>query len=42
METLSSRVAGAVVAFAGRVVYIGYAREPVAFDTSLFVKKELD
>lgn len=30
------------VAFAGRVVYIGYVRGPVAFDTSLFVKKELD
>lgn len=30
------------VAFTGRVVYIGYAKEPVAYDTSLFVKKELD
>jgi threonine dehydrogenase-like Zn-dependent dehydrogenase len=30
------------VAFTGRVVYIGYAKEPVAYDTSLFVKKEID
>lgn len=30
------------VAFTGRVVYIGYANEPVAYDTARFVKKELD
>jgi threonine dehydrogenase-like Zn-dependent dehydrogenase len=24
------------------VVYIGYAKEPVEYDTSLFVKKEID
>ncbi len=30
------------VAFAGRVVYIGYAKEPVAYETKLFVQKELD
>jgi threonine dehydrogenase-like Zn-dependent dehydrogenase len=36
------RAAVDVVAFAGRVVYIGYAKEAVAFDTALFVKKELD
>lgn len=30
------------VAYAGRVVYIGYAGRPVEYDTSLFVKKELD
>jgi threonine dehydrogenase-like Zn-dependent dehydrogenase len=30
------------VAFTGRVVYIGYANEPVAYETSLFVQKELD
>ena len=30
------------VAFAGRVVYIGYAKEEVAFETKLFVLKELD
>ncbi len=29
-------------AFAGRVVYIGYAKEAVSYDTSLFVKKEID
>jgi threonine dehydrogenase-like Zn-dependent dehydrogenase len=29
-------------AFTGRVVYIGYAKDRIAFDTSLFVKKELD
>ena len=29
-------------AFTGRVVYIGYAKAPVTFDTSQFVKKELD
>ena len=31
-----------LAAFAGRVVYVGYAKKPVSFDTSLFVKKELD
>src|SRR5882724_2200855 len=30
------------IAFAGRVVYIGYAKEPVAYETRLFVQKELD
>ncbi len=30
------------VAFTGRVVYIGYARNEVAFQTKLFVQKELD
>jgi threonine dehydrogenase-like Zn-dependent dehydrogenase len=30
------------VAFTGRVVYIGYAKSPVAYDTTHFVKKELD
>ena len=29
-------------AFTGRVVYIGYAKEPVAYETKLFVLKELD
>ena len=29
-------------AFAARVVFIGYAKAPVTFDTSQFVKKELD
>jgi len=31
-----------VVAFTGRVVYIGYAKEPVSYETRLFVQKELD
>ncbi len=30
------------VAFTGRVVYIGYAKQPVSFETRLFVQKELD
>ena len=30
------------VGFAGRVVYIGYAKEPVSYETRLFVQKELD
>lgn len=30
------------VAFTGRVVYIGYTKQPVAYDTKLFVQKELD
>jgi threonine dehydrogenase-like Zn-dependent dehydrogenase len=36
------RVAVEEVAFTGRVVYIGYAKEPVAYETRLFVQKELD
>ncbi len=31
-----------LAAFAGRVVYVGYAKKPVTYDTSLFVMKELD
>jgi len=30
------------VAFTGRVVYIGYAKEPVAYETRLIVQKEID
>ncbi len=30
------------VAFTGRVVYIGYAKAPVEYQTKLFVQKELD
>jgi threonine dehydrogenase-like Zn-dependent dehydrogenase len=30
------------VAFTGRVVYIGYAKEPVSYETRLFVQKEID
>ena len=36
------RAAVEEVAFTGRVVYIGYAKEHVAYDTKLFVQKELD
>jgi threonine dehydrogenase-like Zn-dependent dehydrogenase len=36
------RAAVDVVGFAGRVVYIGYAKEEVCYDTRLFVQKELD
>ncbi len=36
------RAAVEEVAFAGRVVYIGYAKEPVCYETRLFVQKELD
>lgn len=30
------------VAFAGRIVYIGYAKQPVEYETKYFVQKELD
>jgi threonine dehydrogenase-like Zn-dependent dehydrogenase len=30
------------VAFTGRVVYIGYAKDAVPYETKLFVQKELD
>ena len=30
------------MAFTGRVVYIGYAKEPVDYETRLFVMKEID
>ncbi len=36
------RAAVEEVAFTGRVVYIGYAKEQVAYETRLFVQKELD
>lgn len=36
------RMAVEEVAFTGRVVYIGYAKEAVAYETRLFVQKELD
>lgn len=39
-ETYRTAIAAAV--FTGRVVYIGYAKEEIAFDTQYFVKKELD
>ncbi|MCY3022810.1 MAG: zinc-binding alcohol dehydrogenase family protein [Planctomycetota bacterium] len=36
------RAAVEEVAFTGRVVYIGYAKEPVSYETKHFVQKELD
>lgn len=36
------RAAVEEVVFTGRVVYIGYARSPVEYETKLFVQKELD
>jgi threonine dehydrogenase-like Zn-dependent dehydrogenase len=36
------QLAVAAACYAGRVVTIGYAKEPVSFDTSQFVRKELD
>ncbi len=36
------RAAVEEVAFTGRVVYIGYAKEMVSYETRLFVQKELD
>lgn len=36
------RLATEVVCYAGRVVYIGYAKKEVTYDTTDFVRKELD
>jgi len=36
------RTAVDAVAFAGRVVYVGYAKKPVTYDSTHFVRKELD
>jgi len=36
------RLAVEAVAFAGRVVYVGYAKQEVCYDTTRFVRKELD
>jgi len=36
------RAAVEEVAFTGRVVYVGYAKEPVTYETRRFVQKELD
>ncbi|HZZ39819.1 MAG TPA: zinc-binding alcohol dehydrogenase family protein [Acidobacteriaceae bacterium] len=35
------RAAVELVSFTGRVVYIGYAKDPVTYDTRFFVQKEL-
>ena len=36
------RLAVEAVAFAGRVVYVGYAKQEVCYDATSFVRKELD
>lgn len=36
------RTAVEIVASTGRVVYVGWVKEPVAYETRLFVQKELD
>src|SRR5215475_10950943 len=36
------RAAVEEVSFTGRVVYIGYAKEPVSYESRVFVQKELD
>ena len=36
------RAAVDLVCFGGRVVYIGYAKKPVEYETKLFVSKEVD
>lgn len=36
------RAAVEEVSFGGRVVYLGYAKEPVSYETRFFVQKELD
>lgn len=36
------RLAIETAAFSGRVVYVGYSKEPVTYDTTDFVRKELD
>ena len=36
------RLAVDAVCYAGRVVYIGYANQEVSYNTTLFVRKELD
>jgi threonine dehydrogenase-like Zn-dependent dehydrogenase len=39
---MTFRAAVDEVAFAGRIVYIGYAKQPVEYETKYFVQKELD
>jgi threonine dehydrogenase-like Zn-dependent dehydrogenase len=39
---LTFRAAVEEVAYTGRVVYIGYAKEPISYETKLFVQKELN
>jgi len=39
---LTYRAAVDEVAYTGRVVYIGYAKKPVEYETGMFVKKEIE
>ncbi len=41
-QSTTFRAAVDLVSFAGRVVYIGYAKAPVEYETKYFVLKELD
>ncbi len=41
-QPASFRASVDAACFAGRVVYLGYAREPVAYETKRFVQKELN
>jgi 2-desacetyl-2-hydroxyethyl bacteriochlorophyllide A dehydrogenase len=41
-DAATFRAAVDEVAFTGRVVYLGYTKEPVSYETRLFVQKELD
>jgi 2-desacetyl-2-hydroxyethyl bacteriochlorophyllide A dehydrogenase len=41
-SAITFKIAVQEVAFAGRVVYIGYTKEPVCYETKYFVMKELD
>ncbi len=38
----SYKAAIELVAYAGRVIYVGYAKNPITFNTAPFVKKEID
>ncbi|MEI6387346.1 MAG: alcohol dehydrogenase catalytic domain-containing protein [Spirochaetota bacterium] len=41
-QAVTFRACVEAAAFAGRAIYIGYAKEPVSYETRLFVQKELD
>jgi len=41
-DALTYQLAVNETAFSGRIVYIGYAKQPVVFETKNFVQKELD
>jgi len=41
-DTATYQLAVNETAFSGRIVFIGYAKQPIAFETQYFVQKELD